>query len=167
MSRDGGSTDIAAVLSGDVTAAGNGSLDANGGLVLVARVVLPSINIIIDGAGCAVAMGSCNASSFSRKTTNTYTDNSTLDIIENHQAGQNSYSEVQTSVYRSPFELKSARAEYIVIDDSALEPNSDVTLELSDSTQKDAKGMNIVNSFGSTMQIGKNASRTRSINASR
>ena len=156
----GGSADIAAVLDGNVTASGNGSLVADGKLALVTRMVLPSFNLVINGVGCGVAMGSCEANSFSAETTDTYTDNSTLDIVENHQFGQGSFSEVQTSVYRSPFELKSARAEYIIIDDSTLELNSDVTLELSDSAQKDIKGMNIVNAVGSNVANSTNVSRT-------
>jgi hypothetical protein len=157
----GGSTDIAVALgNGEITTADNGSLDAAGKLVMVTRVELPSMKIDIDGVGCGVAMGSCNANSFSLEITKIKKDNSTLDIVENHQFGQGSFSEVQTSAYRSPFELKSARAEYIVIDDSTLELNSDVTLELSNSAQKDIKGMNIVNAIGSNVANSTNVART-------
>ncbi len=90
----------------------------------------------------------------------TKTDNSTLDIIENHQSGQSSFSEVATKISRSPFELESAKAEYIVIDASSLELDSEVWLELSDSAQKDIKGMNIVNAIGSNVANGTNISRT-------
>ena len=164
----GGSADIGLALDGTITTAGNNKpLTAEGGLVLVTQVELPDMRLIIDGVGCGVAIGSCNADSISFETINTKTDNSTLDRIENHQSGQSSYSEVQASVYRSPFELKSARAEYIVIDDSTIELNSDVTLELSESAQKDAKGMNIVNAIGSTVANGTNLTRTRSFEGSR
>ncbi len=159
---DGGSADIAVAVKGDVSAATDGMpLVADGKLVLVTRVDLPNIQLVMDGVGCVVAMGSCKADSTYMEITNTYSDNSTLDIIENHQSGQSSFSETQTSIHRSPFELKSARAEYIVIDDSTLELNSDVTLKLSDSAQKDTKGMNIVNAIGSNVANGTNLSRTR------
>jgi hypothetical protein len=160
MTFDGGSADIAAVAEGDVTVAGDGSLVADGKLVLVTRVVLPKFTLVMDGVGCGVVMGSCNADSTSTEITHTKTDNSTLDIIEDHQTGQSSYSEVQTSIHRSPFELKSARAEYIVIDNSSLELDSDVTLELSESAQKEIEGMNIVNAIGSNVANSLNVSRT-------
>ncbi len=165
---EGGSADIAVALDGKISSAGDGKpLTADGGLVLVTQVKLPDMRLIINGVGCGVAIGSCNANSVFFETTNTKTDNSTLDIIENHQSGQSSYSEVQTNIYRSPFELKNARAEYIVIDDSTLDLNSDVTLELSDSAQKDAKGMNIVNAIGSNVANGTNITRTKSFEGSR
>lgn len=157
---EGGSADIAAVLDGDISAAGDGSLSADGKLALVTRVELPSMNIVIDGVGCGVALGSCSANSTSFEQLSSKKDNSTLDIFEIHQSGQSSFSEVQTSSYRSPFELKSAKAEYIVIDDSSLELNSDVALELSGSAQKDIKGMNIVNAIGSNVANSTNVSRT-------
>jgi hypothetical protein len=161
MTFDGGSADIAAVADGDVTAAGDGfPLVADGKLVLVTRVELPKFTLVMDGVGCGVVMGSCNADSTSTEFTHTKTDNSTLDIIEDHQTGQSSYSEVQTSIHRSPFELKSARAEYIVIDNSSLELDSDVTLELSESAQKEIEGMNIVNAIGSNVANSLNVSRT-------
>lgn len=169
---DDGSTDIAVALGdkhidGNITGGiGNDeSLTVTGALTLVTRVDLPSIDLVIDGVGCGVAMGSCEANSVSIETTNTYTDNSTLKIVENHQFGQGSFSEVQTSVYRSPFELKSAKAEYIVIDDSTLELDSDVTLVLSESAQKDAKGMNIVNAIGSNVANSTNVARTTKFEA--
>jgi len=173
---EGGSAEIAAAIGqkndssnkAKITSAGDGkSLVAEGLLTLVTRVELPSMDIVIDGAGCAVALGSCDASSTTYEYTDSYSDNSTLDIIENHQSGQSAYSEVQTSIHRSPFELKNARAEYIVIDNSTLELNSDIMLELSDSAQKDTKGMNIVNAIGSNVANSTNISRTRNFEGSR
>lgn len=160
INYEGGSADIAAVLGGDIEAKADGSLIADGNLALVTQVELPSMNIVIDGVGCGAALGSCSANSSSIEQISTKKDNSSLDIFENHQAGQSSFSEVQTSIYRSPFELESAKAEYIVIDDSSLELNSDVALELSDSSQKDIKGMNIVNAMGSNVANSTNVSRT-------
>ncbi len=178
---DGGSADIALVVNGGIKVGadtdliksaieitgmdlGESKLEAGiyaeAQISVVTQLVLPKLTIVLDGAGCAVAMGSCNASSTTTEITNTKTDNSTLDIMENHQIGQSYFSEVQTSTYRSPFELKSAKAEYIVIDDSTLELNSDVTLELSDSAQRDIKGMNIVNAIGSNVANSTNVAKT-------
>lgn len=157
---DGGSADIAVVFDGHISASGGGALSADGGLVLVMQVELPEVRVVMDGAGCGVVMGSCSAESTFVEFTHTKTDNSTLDIIENYQSGQSSYSEAQTSIHRSPFELESAKAEYIVIDDSSLELDSDVTLELSESAQKEIEGMNIVNAIGSNVSNAVNVSRT-------
>lgn len=160
INYEGGSADIAAVLDGDISAAGDGSLDADGKLVLVTRVELPSMNLVIDGVGCGVALGSCSANSETFEQISTKKDNSTLDVFETHLSGQSSFSEAQTTSYRSPFELKNAKAEYIVLDDSSLELDSEVALELSDSAQKDIKGMNIVNAIGSNVANSTNVSRT-------
>jgi hypothetical protein len=178
---DGGSADIALVVGGGIKVGADTDLikdaievtgldlgesgveagiKAEASMSLIVRLELPKMTIVLDGAGCGVAMGSCNASSTTTEITNTKRDNSTLDIMENHQIGQSSFSEVRTSTYRSPFELKSASAEYIVIDDSSLKLDSDVTLELSDSAQRDIKGMNIVNAIGSNVANSTNVSRT-------
>lgn len=177
----GGSADIAAALGGGISAGAsigdqNGDLkvgDLNlgttgvtagvkvtAGLSLLTRLVLPTMSIKIDGTGCGVVLGSCNASSTFDETVTTKTDNSTLDIVENFLSGQSSYTEETTTIYRSPFELGSARAEYIVVDNSSLELDSNVTLELSDAAQKEIKGMNIVNAIGSNVANATNISRT-------
>ena len=185
---DGGSADIALVIAGGISVGADtadfnelvkitglnlgdtgvaAGINAEAQISLVTHVELPKFKIVMDGAGCGVVLGSCNASSITSEITHTRTDDSTLDIMENLQSGQSSYSEALTTIYRSPFELKSARAEYIVIDDSTLELDSDVTLELSDSAQKDVKGMNIVNAIGSNVANGTNVSRTKKFEGSR
>ncbi len=180
---DGGSADIALVLGGGISVdAGIGigdedliepvfgtnlgeteasaSINGSGSISLISQFELPKMEIDIDGTGCAVVMGSCSSSSVSNEFVSTKTDNSSLNIVENHQSGQSSYSDIQTSIYRSAFELENASAEYIVIDNSALELSSDVELELSDSAQKDIKGMDIVNAIGSNVANTTNISRT-------
>lgn len=165
ISFDGGKTDIAmgASLKGQkiasVTASGE-DFKATGNLAFATRVELPSFELTLVGAGCGVAMGSCEASSKTEETVAKNIFNQTLDIFEDYRAGHSSYSEVQTNIYRSPFELKSARAEYIVIDNSTLELYSDVNLELSDSAQKDVKGLNLVNAIGSNVANATNVSKT-------
>lgn len=162
---DGGSTDIAmgASLKGQkiasVTASGE-DFKATGNLAFATRVELPSFKLTLIGAGCGVAMGSCDASSKTEETVTMNKYSHTLDIFEDYRAGHSSYSEVQTNIYRSPFELKSARAEYIVIDNSTLELYSDVNLELSDSAQKDVRGLNLVNAIGSNVANATNVSKT-------
>ena len=181
ITYDGGSADIVLMVGGGISVPpmGPGSdegdfhafglnfgdteasvgIDVSANLSLVTRLVFPKMNIVIDGAGCGVVMGSCNASSITKEYTSTKSDNSTHDIVENHQSGQSVFSEYYENIYRSPFKLESAKAEYIIVDDSSLEYNSDVLLELSDSAQKEIEGINIVNAIGSNVANSTNISR--------
>lgn len=142
---------------GETEASAGIGISAN--IALITRVDLPKVNIVIDGAGCGVVMGSCSASSELREFTATRTDNSTLDIVENHQAGQSVFSEEHVQSYRSSFGIESAKAEYIIVDDSSLDLDSVISLELTDTVQKDVKGMNIVNAIGSNVANSTNVSR--------
>lgn len=142
---------------GETEASAGIGISAN--IALITRVDLPKVNIVIDGAGCGVVMGSCSASSNIKEFTAIRTDNSTLDIVENHQAGQSIFSEEHIQSYRSSFGIESAKAEYIIVDDSSLELDSVVSLELSDTVQKDVEGMNIVNVIGSNVANSTNISR--------
>lgn len=182
---DGGSADIAMTVGGGIKAGvrfpekpdlivpvpvlgdinfGDTSLsagiNASANLSLVASFELPTMDIEFNGAGCGVVMGSCSANSTSTKVTKASTDTSVLEIRETHQSGQSEFNEVKTSVYRSPFELGSARGDYIVVDNSTLELDSDVYLELSDEAQKEIKGLDVVNAIGSTVANATNIART-------
>lgn len=153
--------------TGNVTAGSDGSLTATGDLVLITRVELPEITLDINGAGCTVAMGSCAANSTVVEGYASYTDYSTLDIVEIFESANISFSDFQSSSYRSPLQLEHAEAEYIVIDDSKLVLDSTVELELTDSAQKEARGMNIVNAIGSNVANATNIARTQSFEGSR
>jgi hypothetical protein len=153
--------------TGNVTAGADGSLSATGDLVLITRVDLPEITLDINGSGCAVAMGSCAANSTVVVGTSSYTDNSTLDIIENFESAEIAFSDFQSYSYRSPLQFERAEAEYIVIDNSKLALDSGVELELTDSAQKGARGMNIVNAIGSNVANATNIARTQSFGGSR
>lgn len=137
----------------------NADASAEAGLSLTTKIELPTMEIELTGAGCGVMMGSCVASGTSKELVIISTDNSTQKTVENHQSGQSAFSEEQVQIYRSPFELGSARAEYIIVDDSSLELISDVTLELSDSAQKEIEGMNVVNAISSNVANSTNVSR--------
>lgn len=137
----------------------NASASAEAGLSLITNIELPTMELELSGAGCGVILGSCDASGSSKELVIISTDNSTREVVENHQSGQSVFSEEHVQVYRSPFELKSAKAEYIIVDDSSLELLSDVTLELSDSAQKNIEGMNIVNAINSNVANSTNVSR--------
>jgi hypothetical protein len=142
-------------------------IEIEGDISLLVELTLPKMRIEINGAGCGVVMGSCDASSIVNEVTQTRTDNSILDIVENYQIGQSTFSEEHISIYRSSFELESATAEYIIVDDSSLELNSDLTLALSDSAQKEAEGLNIVNAIASNVANATNVSRASQFNTRR
>lgn len=177
---EGGSADVALMIGGGITVAADtanatGDIDflgfdfgdtgaaagirAEGSISLLVSLELPNMEIELSGAGCGVVMGSCDASSLHTEFTQTRTDNSTLDVVENHQAGDSDFSTEQISIFRSSFTLGSAQAEYIVVDDSSLTLNSEVVLELTDSAQKEVEGMNIVNAIGSNVANATNISR--------
>ena len=151
---EGGSANVALMIGGGITvAADTGDIDflgfdlgdtgaaagirAEGSISLLVSLELPNMEIELSGAGCGVVMGSCDASSLHTEFTQTRTDNSTLDVVENHQAGDSDFSTEQISIFRSSFTLGSAQAEYIVVDDSSLTLNSEVVLEFTDSAQKE------------------------------
>lgn len=177
---DGGHVDLALVVGGGVSAGINigdinvegldfgatgikagitAGITAEAQISLVTEIKLPKMKIVLSGAGCGVVMGSCDVSSLHTEFTQTRTDNSTLDVVENHQAGDSDFSTEQISIFRSSFTLGSAQAEYIVVDDSSLTLNSEVVLELTDSAQKEVEGMNIVNAIGSNVANATNISR--------
>lgn len=185
---DGGSADIALVIGGGVsvgadtanvkgdiklpgfdlgTSSAQAGIDVEAGMSVLVEVELPKMNIQLSGAGCGVVMGSCNASSTVEEDKLIITDNSSQDIVENHQFGHNSFSDERINIYRSSFELENAKAEYIIVDDSSLEVILDVTLELSDSAQKEIEGMNIVNAINSNVANTTNVSRASEFKSQR
>lgn len=165
---DGGSIEIGTTLGsgiGESTTIGNdlGSVSAgfniSASIGLTAKVDLPKMNIVIDGAGCGVVMGSCHALNTVAKFNSINFNQSQLDVIENHRSADNSYSDEHIQVSRSAVSVDKAKADYIVIDDSKLNLDSDISLELAGNAQKDAEGMNIVNAAGSNVANSTNISR--------
>ena len=148
---------------GDYFSAGV-AVTAEAGLSLRAEIVLPSLDIQVKGAGCGVVLGSCQASGWRSESTEEITDNSTLDTLAGSSVMNNQFTELKTEEYRSPFSLGAARAEYIIVDNSSLVLESDETLELSGSAQKNAKGLNMVNVVGSSVANVVNVSRSRQLN---
>jgi len=141
------------------------SASAEIGLTLVTNIELPHMDLELSGAGCGVMLGSCYSSGSTNELIMTSSDNSTSDIFENHQSGTIEFIDEYTGISRSSFELESAKATYLVIDDSALELYSDITLELSESAQKEAEGINIVNAIGSNVANSTNISRAIQFNS--
>lgn len=170
---DGGSAEFAMSINGGINVSGGvgatsdilgssvtvgAQASAEIGMSLLTRIELPRMEVDLNGSGCAVILGSCSASGSSKETVITSSNHSTLDVYENHQSGSNEYTDESISIKRSSFELGSASANYIVIDDSSLQLDSEVSLELSDSAQKDARAMNLVNALGSNVANANNIS---------
>lgn len=138
-----------------------GGLDVNGtDLSLYGRLILPDVTLEINGAGCGVAMGSCGAGGETTENTSNTSDNSIMDNEQVASVGNSQFTETSTEVYRSPFELNNAQAEYIVVDDSSLAVNTTFNLTLSGSAQSNVSGMNVVNATGSAVADGVNVART-------
>lgn len=140
------------------------ALRAEAGLTLSAEIDLPTLDVQVNGAGCGVVLGSCQAAGVLSEVTQEVIDNSRLDIRSETSTTNNLFTESISEQYRSPFSLGKAEAEYIVVDDSSLIVESDETLELSGSAQKNAKGMNLVNAVGSSVSNVVNVARSRQLN---
>jgi hypothetical protein len=134
--------------------------DAESDFTLYGRLILPELEIKINGAGCGVAMGSCDSSGTSEETTFDLNDDSIADTKESSEIGGSEFVESRTEQYRSPFELKDAQAEYIVVDDSSLTVSTTFNLLLSGSAQSGIAAMNVVNSTGSAVANGVNVARS-------
>ena len=172
---DGGEVQLGLAVGGAVSAfrdtdtsdSGYGGMqvgDAESDFSLYGRLILPEMELHIDGAGCGVAMGSCKSGGTSNEETNDLRDNSLIETTLNTEVGGSDYTTAQTEAYRSPFELNDAQAEYIVVDDSSLNVSTTFTLALSGSAQSGAMGMNVVNSTGSAVANGVNVAQTQQVN---
>ena len=139
--------------------------DENSDFTLYGRLILPEIELHINGSGCGVAMGSCDAGGTSDLNTSDEIDNSVLDNEMSSSVGSSEYTNDITETYRSPFDLNDAQAEYIVVDDSSLAVNTTFTLSLSGSAQSAVNAMNVVNATGSAVADGINIARTSGLSA--
>jgi hypothetical protein len=134
--------------------------DENSDFTLYGRLILPEITVELTGAGCGVAMGSCDASGSSTETNTETIDNSLMDTELSSSVGNSAQTENMSETYRSPFDLDNAQAEYIVVDDSSLTVNTTFNLSLAGNAQSDVRAMNVVNATGSAVANGVNVART-------
>ena len=129
-------------------------------LTLYGRLILPDLSLTINGSGCGVVMGSCDAGGTADLASSETIDQSIMDTDVSSSVGNSSFTENITETYRSPFELNNAQAEYIVVDDSSLTVSTTFNLALSDSAQSNVRAMNVVNATGSAVADGVNIART-------
>jgi hypothetical protein len=172
---DGGEIQLGLAVGGAVSAfkdtdtsdSGFGGMevgDADSDFTMYGRLILPEITIDINGAGCGVAMGSCNSGGTSEEDTVDLRDNSLIDTEVTNTVGTSEFANETTQAYRSAFELSNAQAEYIVVDDSSLDVSTTFNLVLADSAQSNVRGMNVVNATGSAVADGVNVARTTNYN---
>jgi hypothetical protein len=128
-------------------------------------LTFPRFTIDVTGAGCAVALGSCNADGTMVETEETLSDNSLLETSESTSATTETFVGSGTKDVRSPFSLSDAQAEYIVVDDSSLEVEANYGITLAGSAQSNVRALNAVNAAGSAVANAVNISRTPSLTA--
>lgn len=124
---------------------------------------LPEFNIAFNGGGCAVQMGSCTGEGSLDETSETLTDNSVIETEVSSEDSSETFVGSGTEEVRSPFYLADAQAEYIVIDDSKLDVESNYGITLAGTAQSKLRALNAVNAAGSAVANAVNVSRTPSL----
>lgn len=167
---DGGEAHFGLAVGGAVIAKPDDSAGRFGGLdvgdkdksqvALYGRLILPDVEITINGSGCGVAMGSCESSGTADLTEKQTVNKNKMAQEVSSSVGNSQFTDNSAETYRSAFNLSNAQAEYIVVDDSNLTVNTQFNLSLSGAAQANASGMNVVNATGSAVADGVNIART-------
>lgn len=126
---------------------------------------LPEFMIDFNGGGCAVQMGSCTGEGTLEETSETLSDQTVIESQESTEESSATFVGGGTTEVRSPFYLADAQAEYIVIDDSKLDVESNYGITLAGSAQSNLRALNAVNAAGSAVANAVNISRTPSLTA--
>lgn len=159
--------------------AGAGDLDINfdggaidfsvgvnaGGLTgtLELGIELPELAIAFNGGGCAVQMGSCEGVGSLSETSESLTDNTTIETVASTEDSSRKFVGGGTKDVRSPFTMEDAQAEYLVVDDSKLDVESNYGVQLAGAAQRDLRALNAVNAAGSAVANAVNIARTPSM----
>lgn len=128
-------------------------------------LTFPRFTIDVTGAGCAVALGSCDADGTLVEREESFSDNSALETSQSTSETSETFVGSGTRDVRSPFSLEDAQAEYVVIDDSSLEVEANYGITLAGSTQSNLRALNAVNAAGSAVANAVNISRTPTLSA--
>jgi hypothetical protein len=128
-------------------------------------LTFPRFTIDVTGAGCAVALGSCNADGTVVEGEESASDHSVLEASQSTSEMSETFVGGGTRDVRSPFSLEDAQAEYIVIDDSSLDVEANYGIALAGSAQSNVRALNAVNAAGSAVANAVNISRTPSLTA--
>jgi hypothetical protein len=143
--------------------------DATDGVILTGSVLLtldlPELDVAFNGAGCAVMMGSCEGQGTLDETSATTSDQSVITSVDSKETSEGTFVGGGSKEVRAPFTLENAQAEYIVVDDSSLDVQSNYGISLAGSAQADLRALNAVNAAGSAVANAVNISRTPSLSA--
>jgi len=126
---------------------------------------LPELQIGFSGGGCAVQMGSCEGNGTLAETSETSSDNTRLESSESIESSEKTFVGGGEKELRSPFYMADAQAEYVVVDDSKLDVESNYGIALAGSSQANLRALNAVNAAGSAVANAVNISRTPSLTA--
>jgi hypothetical protein len=151
---DGGNIGLS--LGGEIAVPG--AVTVSGGIEL--DLELPELAIDFNGGGCAVQMGSCEGQGSLDESTSEERDNSVLETLASTSEESSTFIGDGTEEIRSPFAIADAQAEYIVVDDSKIDVQSNYGITLAGSAQRDIRALNAVNAAGSAVANGVNISRT-------
>jgi len=121
---------------------------------------MPTLDVSVDGSGCAVLGGSCTSEGTSSRSDSEDIDTSTMYTETSSSTSNENWNDNREKSVRSAFEMYDAQAEYIVVDGSSVNSTSDYSVRLSGSAQSDMKALNAVNAAGSSVANGVNISRT-------
>jgi hypothetical protein len=149
---DGG--DIALGITGNIADVLEGTITL--------EIGLPELSIDFNGGGCAVQMGSCEGKGSLTESSSEESDNSRIETLAQTTEEHKTFEGGGTEDVRSPFEVRGAQAEYIVVDDSTIRVDSNYGVTLGGNTQKDLRALNAVNAAGSAVANAVNISRTPS-----
>jgi hypothetical protein len=112
-----------------------------------------------------VQMGSCKGQGTLKETSVTTADNSVIETEETTQESSETFVGGGTEEVRSPFALADAQAEYVVVDDSKIDVESNYGITLAGAAQSELRALNAVNAAGSAVANAVNISRTPSLTA--
>ena len=147
--------------AGDVSVVAEGELfDGGPAASITVAITLPTLDVSLDGSGCAVLGGSCTSEGTSSRSDSENTDTSTFRTETASSTSDESWNNSGEKSVRSAFEMYDAQAEYIVVDGSSVNSTSDYSVRLSGSAQSDMRALNAVNAAGSSVANGVNISRT-------
>jgi hypothetical protein len=156
---DGGDIEFIAEADGSL---GSGVVTGQGKITL--RIGLPEFSVGIEGSGCAVQNGSCTAEGTNEETLAKLRDNSTLFQVDKERSHDDSWDRSTAADIRGPMAIYDAKAEYVVVDESAINVETDYVVALSGGAQANMRGMNVVNAAGSAVANGVNVAQQRSGN---
>lgn len=122
---------------------------------------LPELGLEFDAMGCLAVNGSCTIDGTRTTTSDEISDHSTLYTLEESSSSDKTWDRTFHEVVNAAFELRDAQAEYIVVDESAIDVSAAYLVNLSGGAQSGLRAMNLVNAAGSAVANGVNVASHR------